>query len=237
MNPTLPSADLLKLQANWLADARARILRNAEIARRKRVLDLGAGYGFMVPELKRRASGSVIALDRSMQALCSFTTEVPVVCGDAIRLPFHNRTFDLIFSQNLMLWVKPLRDAALEISRVLIRGGTWVLLEPDYGGLMEYPHELETRDLWIQALHRAGADPVIGRKLPPLLSSLGFMVRVELLPRLAMPHSARFDFLEELPLTAQEKQALKEMREMAEEINPAQQVAHLPYFLIIADHP
>jgi len=136
-----------------------------------------------------------------------------------------------------MLWVKPVREVALEVSRVLTRSGTWILLEPDYGGLMEYPHELETRDLWIQVLHRVGADPVIGRKLPPLLSSLGFMVRVELLPRLAMPHSSRFDFLEELPLTAQEKKTLQEMRAIADEINPAQQVAHLPYFLIIADHP
>lgn len=237
MNPALPSADLLKMQANWLADARSRILRNAEIARRTRVLDLGAGFGFMAPELKRRAGGTVIALDQSLQALCSFMTEVPVVCGDAVRLPFHNRTFDLIFSQNVMLWVKPLRDAVLEVSRVLTRGGTWILMEPDYGGLMEYPHELETRDLWIQVLHRVGADPVIGRKLPGLLSSLGFMVRVELLPRLAMPNTSRFDFLEELPLTPQEKQTLREMREMSEEINPAQQVAHLPYFLIIADHP
>ena len=59
----------------------------------------------------------------------------------------------------------------------------------------------------------------------------------ELLPRLALPQRERFDFLEELPLTPQEKQILREIREISQEINPAQQVAHLPYFLIIADHP
>lgn len=224
------------MQDNWLADARSRILRNAEIARRNRILDLGAGYGFVIPELKRRSSGNVFALDRSLQALCSFVADVPVVCGDAVRLPFQNRTFDLIFTQNVMLWAKPARDIAMEVSRVLTKNGSWILIEPDFGGLMEYPHELETRDLWIQALHRTGADPVIGRKLPPILSSLGFMVRVELLPRLVLPQKERFDLLEELPLTPQERLALHEIREMADEINPSQQVAHLPFFLIIGDH-
>jgi len=232
----LPSAELLKLQADWLSDARARLLRNAEIGRRKSILDLGTGHGFVIPELKRRSSGLVIGMDRSLFPLSSFIADTPVVCGNARQLPFRNRTIDLVFGQNVLLWTGYIRDVIREVSRILTLQGSWVLLEPDYGGLMEYPHDFETREIWIQALTRAGADPVIGRKLPALLAEAGFMVRVEMLPHLLLPHPARFDFLQELPLTDDEKRILNEIRNESSELNPSYQVAHLPYFLIIADH-
>jgi SAM-dependent methyltransferase len=235
MDPSLPSAELLKLQAGWLAEARMRVLRNAEIGRRTSVLDLGAGHGLISAELKRRCSGNVIAMDLSLQALSSFFADVPVVCADAAQLPFPNRAFDLVFSQNLLLWTGRLEQVLREVARITQANGTWVLFEPDYGGMMEYPHELETRDIWIHALNRAGADPVIGRKLPAMLAAAGWMVRVELLPRLEMPRAARFDFLEELPLTEEERRAVAEIRDLSEDIKPSQQVAHLPYFIVIAD--
>src|SRR5215471_14554917 len=102
-DPSLPSADLLKMQADWLADARARLLRNAEIGKRNRVLDLGCGYGLVIPELKRRSNGNVIGLDRSLYALSSFIADVPVICADAAKLPFCTHTYDLVFSQNVLL--------------------------------------------------------------------------------------------------------------------------------------
>lgn len=235
MNPSLPSADLLKMQAVWLADARVRVLRNAEIGRRKRILDLGAGYGLISSELKRRCEGTVIAMDSSIQALSSFFADVPVLCADAGELPFPNRSFDFVFSQNVLMWTGRVEQVMREVARILQANGTWVLFEPDYGGMMEYPHEIETHDIWIQALHRAGADPVVGRKLPAMLAGSGWMVRVELLPRLLIPQTARFDLLEELPLTEDERRRMLEIRSISEEIGPARQVAHLPYFLIIAD--
>ena len=235
IGPSLPAADLLKMQADWLADARAHILRNAEITKRQRVLDLGCGYGFVIPELRRRSSGTVVGLDRSLYALSSFVADAPVLCADAARLPFPTHTFDLVFSQNVLLWAKRVTDIIHECMRTLRRDGTWVLFEPDYGGMMEYPSEIQTSDIWIHALHRAGADPYIGRKLPAMLSAAGFMVRVELLPRLFFPSEARFDFLQELPLTDEEHARLRTIKDIAHEVNPTHQVAHLPYFLIIAD--
>ena len=234
-DPSLPAADLLKMQADWLADARARLLRNAEIGKRNRVLDLGCGYGLVIPELKRRSNGNVIGLDRSLYALSSFVADVPVICADAAKLPFSTHSYDLVFSQNVLLWAGRLNEVIREVMRVLQRNGTWVLFEPDYGGMMEYPSELQTVDLWVRALHRAGADPYVGRKLPAMLSAAGFMVRVELIPRLFFPQAARFDFLEELPLSPEEREQLSHMKDLAQEILPSQQVAHLPYFLIIAD--
>jgi SAM-dependent methyltransferase len=235
MVASLPAPDLLKMQSDWLADARARILRNAEIAKRKRVLDLGSGYGFVIPELKRRSGGTVYALDQSLEALTFFVANTPLLCGNAAELPVKDRSIDLVFSQNVLLWTKNLESVAKQVYRVLAPNGSWVLIEPDYGGLIEYPLEMETREIWIQALSRAGGDPLIGRKLPPLLTRSGYMIRVELMPRLFFPNKNRFGFLKELPLTDAEKNALHEIQAMSDEINPLQQVAHLPYFLIIAD--
>ncbi len=62
-----------------------------------------------------------------------------------------------------------LASAIKEIYRVLQPKGMLVAIEPDYGGMIEYPPEIATGDLWIAALSRAGADPCIGRKLPSIL--------------------------------------------------------------------
>jgi len=207
----------------------------AEIGKRKYVLDLGCGYGFIIPELKTRSSGMVIGVDQSFSALNALTTKSTVVCADASSLAFKNQVFDLVFSQNLLLWTSSPEAVARQVSRILMSGGVWVLFEPDYGGLMEYPPELETRSLWIQALKAAGGNPFIGRELPSLLHILGFSIRVEFLPRHYSPQSERFDFLSELPLSPDAAKSLNEIRRRSKEIDSLKQVAHLPYYLIIAE--
>ena len=61
--------ELLRRQAAWLAPARARLLRRVAVARRRSVLDLGGGYGAVTGELVRRAGGTVVALDHTLEAL------------------------------------------------------------------------------------------------------------------------------------------------------------------------
>ncbi len=101
---------------------------------------------------------------------------------------------------------------------------------------MEYPPEIETRDLWIAAVKRAGGDPFIGRKLNSLLSASGFAARIELLPRLIPPAQERFELLKTLPLSEEELRKLSEIERLnnAEE-KGSQLVCHLPYYLAVAD--
>jgi SAM-dependent methyltransferase len=234
MDPSLPAKELLAKQAEWLAEARARILRLAEIAHRKSVLDLGSGYGAVTGELRRRTSGTVVALDRSIEALASLQ---PCVCTTARRLPFRDATFDLVFCQNVMLWIRRPEEVIAQVKRILKSRGVWVLMEPDYGGMMEYPSGVESALLWIGALNRAGADPRIGRKLPLLLLGADFRVRTELLQKLENPSLDRFAFLSDLELTAKEKTDLQRIRKTSEQLTPDGSIAHLPYFLIIAERP
>jgi SAM-dependent methyltransferase len=228
-----PSAALLHQQAEWLAPARARLLRRAGIAHRASVLDLGAGSGAVTPELARRSSGRVVALDQAWAPLRA--AETPGICAQARRLPFPAASFDLVFCQCALLWMAPLPQVVSEIWRILQPGGILIALEPDYGGLLEHPPAVALREIWLAALARAGADPLVGRALPGLLARQGFNVRADLLPELLPPSPARFDLLRGLPLTRREQRALRRAeRATAALSDPWQQIAHLPFVLLSA---
>lgn len=232
----LPSPDLLALQSRWLAPARSRLLRESAIARRRSVLDLGAGYGAVTSEMVRRAGGSVTAIDRDPTALAHSQGTFQGswrVCGDAGKLPFAAQSFDLVLSQCTFLWIRMLGVAISEVARVLQLGGVLLALEPDYDGLIEAPPEISTRSLWLDALQRAGANPTVGRELPGLLAAHGFDVRVRLLETLYPPSEARFAFLEDLPLTREERTELEHIKDTTRALQrPWSQIAHLPFFLI-----
>lgn len=228
------SPELLRRQAAWLAPARARLLRRVHIARRRQVLDLACGSGAVHGELVRRAGGRVVAVDCSRRALAAdeaLFEGAERVCADANRLPFADGRFDLVFCQFALMWLD-VPSVAGEIFRVLQPGGVLVAMEPDYGGMIEHPAKIATQAIWLAALGRAGADPLVGRKLPRLLGSAGFTVRVDLLDRLSPPSSVRFDLLRELPLTEDERESLQRIQ--AAEATCPNPVVHLPMFLVTA---
>lgn len=232
-------SELLHEQAAWLAPMRARILRRVAIARRTAVLDLGAGYRAVTDELERRAGGHVVALDIALHPLLATAkthgNALPT-CADGSRLPFPDQSFDLVFCQFVLMWVNNLHAVIREIKRVLKQGGVLVAFEPDYGGMIEHPPEIATRDLWIAALTRARANPHVGRLLPGMLAAHGYEVRVDLLPELLPPSQTRFDLLRTLPLTASERAALSaaEAHDMAL-TRPWERVAHVPMFVVTAE--
>ncbi len=237
MNYDIPSRRLLEAQAAWLAPARARLLRRANIAQRRRVLDLACAGGVVAEELVRRSGGEVVGLDRNQQALTDRPRQfqiATIVRGDAERLPFADATFDLVFCQFAIMWLDA-SAAAREIRRVLTPGGALVAIEPDYGGMIEQPPEIAVGELWRAALERAGADPCVGRKLPAVLADVGFEVRVDLLDRLEPPSPLRFDLLGELPLTEAERAALDRARQADASLGGVPRVAHLPMFLLTAE--
>lgn len=233
LSNSLPAADLLAAQAEWLYSARSRLLRRAAVAHRQLVLDLGCGYGAVTGELARRGGGSVVACDIQPAAVAQIGRAANIwpTAGDARSMPFRDELFDLVFCQCALLWISPLAAAVAEIWRVLQPGGMLVALEPDYGGLIEYPPEQITRDIWQTAMQRAGADPWTGRKLPGLLAGQGFDLRINLLDELPPSSAQRLAFLDDLPLTADEEARLSHLQQPAAD---AFIVAHLPFFLITA---
>lgn len=239
IHPSLPSSKLLGTQAEWLQPARSRLLRRIGIAHKQRVLDLGAGYGQVTQELARRSQGYTMALDRHYQSLREIYEGDNIfrVGGIAPFLPIKDTTFDLVFCQCALLWMSPINAILGEIWRVLSPNGHLIAIEPDYGGLIEWPDRIATRHLWINVLNKCGADPEIGRKLPTLLKKIGFEVTILLIDRLVQPSTLRFEFLKDLPLTRAETSELNDIKAKAREIAAEYQIAHLPYFLIIASKP
>ncbi len=231
----LPSRELAERQADWLAPARARLLRRARIAGRRRVLDLACGFGSVSGELARRCGGLTVALDRNREVFADKRPFGDAAClrADAARLPFADNRFDLVFCQFALMWM----DAAgvvKEVHRVLRAGGLLIACEPDYAAMIEHPPEIATRPIWLSALERAGAEPRIGRLLPGLLADSGFDVRVDLLERLEPPSPVRFDLLAELPLTAEQHRLLCLLRAADAACSDHQRVVHLPMFLATA---
>ncbi|MCO5244913.1 MAG: methyltransferase domain-containing protein [Anaerolineae bacterium] len=238
--PNLPPPEMARRQAEWLAPARRWLLEQAELNWRRSVLDLGCGFGSVTPELVAGSIGAVVALDRNWAALhhdpTPFTGAV-TSCADARRLPFADASFDLVLCQLALLWM-PLEATLAEVRRVLMPGGALVAIEPDYGGMIEYPPEIASQDLWMAGLRRAGADPTVGRKLPGLLAQHGFTVKVELLNRLSPPAPERLDLLAGLPLDTTSTLELNRIERAAAALTGAwEQVVHLPFMFITAFLP
>ena len=84
-------------------------------------------------------------------------------------------------------------------------------------------------------LLRAGADPLIGRKIAWLFAKAKIGMCGSSFFRESYSASIdRFRFLEDLPLTGDEQSALAQIRENIAKIPAEHQLVHLPYFLILA---
>lgn len=178
-----PTAAELREQSERLAGLRSKLLRRVRVAGRQRVLDLGAGHGAVTGELARRG-GAVVAVDAADDFLDLDPT--PFAGAERVRasasaLPFRDESFDLVFCQLGLLWMGV--EALDEVRRVLAPGGAFAGIEPDYGGLLEWPRG--GGDEAVARLRASGADVEVGRKVPGRLAELGFRgVRAEVLSEL-----------------------------------------------------
>jgi malonyl-CoA O-methyltransferase len=96
----------------------------------KTVLDLGAGTGYITRALmKRYRSARVVALDIASPMLVQARKQSGwwrrpgFVCGDIERLPFADRSVDLVMSNLALQWCNGLDAAFAEFKRVLKPGG------------------------------------------------------------------------------------------------------------------
>jgi len=233
--PDLPSEAQAQQLSQWLAGPRSRALRRAGIGHRRHVLEVGTGHAVVTRELARRCRGRVTALDRRADVLAGCTMpEVSFVAGDAHHLPFASTSFDLVFFQNTLLWMADLEAAVAESRRVLESEGVLVALEPDYGGMLEHP-DWGIRELWISGLSQAGADPLVGRKLPGLCEEAGFQVWVELVHIPQPAQAEALSLLDDLPLTDNQRQIAHNVGGYIKSTNGDWAVfLHVPYFLIVA---
>lgn len=101
-------------------------------------LDIATGTGDLARELMRQGARRVVGADfcsdmltaASAKSARAFTDGTPVfVAGDAIRLPFHDDTFDCIVNGFMLRNVTDLRATFGELHRVLKPGGRLACLD------------------------------------------------------------------------------------------------------------
>jgi ubiquinone/menaquinone biosynthesis C-methylase UbiE len=100
----------------------------------KRVLEVGCGQGADLWEFSR-AGAKVFGADLTSRH-CRITRDfvatmggrAAVTQGNAVRLPFQDASFDLVYSFGVLLLVEDLDAAVAEIYRVLKPGGTVIVM-------------------------------------------------------------------------------------------------------------
>lgn len=168
--------EIYATQDAWFQPVRTQLFRRIDLVSKTNILDLGAGTGQTIPELKRRSGGRVVGIDHDPE--CVRFSDGRVTLGEAGTLPFDDRSFDVVFTQMFFLWAKPLNRIIAEIRRVLQPGGyLLVAAEPDYEGLIEEPASCKEVRKYADSLIAEGADIAIGRTLGGVLADAGFTVQ------------------------------------------------------------
>ncbi len=168
-------------QARWTKNLRQYLFRLAGVSQAGRILDVGCGTGVLEAETPEYQRPGWIGLDIRHNSLSQARRHAPecrFVEGNALALPFSKSSFDIVLCHFFLFWASDPRQALTEMKRVTRPGGSvLVLAEPDYGGRLDYPTELEQLGCWqAESLRNQGADPFIGRRLSALCQQAGLQV-------------------------------------------------------------
>jgi ubiquinone/menaquinone biosynthesis C-methylase UbiE len=169
--------DRFTQQALWTLDLRDYLYKQIEIEKIRSVLEVGCGTGAILADFSSSISIQN-GLDIDRLFLDTATRKSPkarFTQGDAHYLPYIKDCFDLTFCHFLLLWIAEPGQVITEMARVTRPGGSVLAMaEPDYGGRIDFPQELNLLGQWqTKSLREQGADPCIGRKLAQLFTQAG----------------------------------------------------------------
>ena len=163
-------------QAAWTRNLRTYLFDKAGIEDARRVLEVGCGTGAVLREIHSPASLHGLDLEPASLAECRIhASAASLTRGDAHRLPFPDKSFDIVYCHFLLLWVRDPLQVVNEMARV---GRTVLALaEPDYSQRVDEPAELKKLVGWqMEALVRQGANPSFGARLAETFYQAGIQL-------------------------------------------------------------
>jgi ubiquinone/menaquinone biosynthesis C-methylase UbiE len=152
------------------------------------VLEAGCGIGAQTRILARKSPGAnFTSIDISEQSLLQAKKviqnenieNVTFQQEDLMKLSFADETFDHIFVCFVLEHLEKPDIALLELKRVLKQSGSITIIEGDHGSCFWSPESIDSVEVWnalINAQTDIGHDPLIGRRLYPLLKQAGFNI-------------------------------------------------------------
>jgi SAM-dependent methyltransferase len=181
-------SERLRRQRAGGADELARALAMCALPAAPRVLEVGCGAGaFTASLLAALPDARITALDRNPDLLAEAaralgSTAAPggrvrLLRGDAARLPFDARAFDLVACRCVLMHLADPTAAVAEMHRVADTGGYALAIEPDWGARALYP-DAEALDALLDLARRGRRhgfpDVRMGRQLFALFRAAGF---------------------------------------------------------------
>jgi SAM-dependent methyltransferase len=181
-----------RLQAEWLAPSRQYLYRKIGLARHERILDFGCGSGVITEEIRGICGRPVLGVDRDPAMAAFAAKEYPqnhFLAADENELLKQGLAFDLIVISFVLMWQAEPLHFLQKIKKLLKEKGILLILaEPDYGGRIDFPDELNfLKEIFSGHISSQKGDPFVGRKLKTLLLESGWQAEVGLASHLDFP--------------------------------------------------
>lgn len=113
-------------KGQWIGNRECQLILDALKPRpEESLLDVGCGTGFFTRKMAQRGKGKTIGVDINkdwVQYACRHdTSKASYTVGDARKLPFKNKSFDLVISVAALCFIPDMHRAVSEILRVTRR--------------------------------------------------------------------------------------------------------------------
>lgn len=176
---------LLKEQADITREYRHSLYEKVDIKNKKNILDVGCGTGIITADIASLTDGCITGIDidgKKLEQATPFVSDphITLVEGDALQLPFKDKTFDLVVSNVVLIHIKDQQKAVDEMVRVTCENGiVLATMEPDYAGILNYP-ESKASPVFRKDLEEIGVEMQTGRKLKYFFRKAGLETEIGL---------------------------------------------------------
>ena len=178
----VPGRERLRILARVMQPTTRHLFEQIGLEKGSSCLDLGCGGGDVSFDLARwvGSTGMILGLDMDEEKLAMARCEAEAQNLDNISFALSDITtwqaetkFDMIYGRFILTHLQDPASVLAHMAQALRPGGIMVFEDIDFTGHFCYPASAAFNryvELYSEVVHRAGADPNIGLRLPGLLA-------------------------------------------------------------------